>query len=260
MTNVFAIGAVVIKELYRRKDFYVLFVLTALITLLLGSASFFGDTSIVRYITEVCMLLIWVSLLVIGVATAARQIPAERENRTILPLLAKPVTRGQLIAGKFLGSWQASGLALLVFYLFLTVVVWARSGGLPWATYLQAAWLHWMCLAVVISMALLGSIIFSAPSATTTIVLVVAGGILMLGRYLNLVAEDLAEPARTVVYALYYVLPHLEWYDLREFVVHQHPRVPWWAVGVATIYATMYAAVFLGLAWLAFRRKPLTNA
>lgn len=206
------------------------------------------------------MLLIWVSLLVIGVATAARQIPAERENRTILPLLAKPVTRAQLIVGKFLGSWQASGLALLVFYVFLSVVVWARAGGLPWCTYLQAAWMHWMCLAVAISMAILGSVIFSAPSATTTIVLVVAGGILMLGRYLNLIAEGLTEPARTIVYAVYYLIPHLEWYDLRDFVVHQHPPVPWWAVGVATIYAAVYTAVFLGAAWLAFRRKPLTNA
>ena len=34
MNTVFAIASVVIKELYRRKDFYVLFVLTALITVL----------------------------------------------------------------------------------------------------------------------------------------------------------------------------------------------------------------------------------
>jgi len=40
MNNVLALAGVVIKELYRRKDFYVLFVLTAVITLLLGSVSF----------------------------------------------------------------------------------------------------------------------------------------------------------------------------------------------------------------------------
>ena len=37
MNNVFALAGVVIKELYRRKDFYVLFVMTALITIILGS-------------------------------------------------------------------------------------------------------------------------------------------------------------------------------------------------------------------------------
>jgi len=35
-----ALAWVVVKELYRRKDFYVLFVLTALITLLSGSVTF----------------------------------------------------------------------------------------------------------------------------------------------------------------------------------------------------------------------------
>ena len=59
MNNVLAISGIVIKELYRRKDFYVLFVLTALITLLLGSVSFFNDTKIVRYLKEVCLLLTW---------------------------------------------------------------------------------------------------------------------------------------------------------------------------------------------------------
>ena len=32
MTKIFAVASVVIRELYRRKDFYVLFILTVLIT------------------------------------------------------------------------------------------------------------------------------------------------------------------------------------------------------------------------------------
>src|SRR5690349_19442164 len=118
MNTVLALSGVVIKELYRRKDFYVLFVLTAVITLLMGSASFFNDAQIVRYLKDLALLLIWASTLVIAIVTTARQIPAERENRTIFPLLAKPVTRGQVILGKFAGCWFASGLAVVVFYLF----------------------------------------------------------------------------------------------------------------------------------------------
>ena len=81
MNTILALSGVVIKELYRRKDFFVLFVLTAVITLLLGSVSFFNDAKIVRYLKEVVLLLIWVSALVIAIVTTARQIPAERENR-----------------------------------------------------------------------------------------------------------------------------------------------------------------------------------
>ena len=41
--NILAIAGVVLKEMYRRKDFYVLFVLTALITLVMGSCHRLGQ-------------------------------------------------------------------------------------------------------------------------------------------------------------------------------------------------------------------------
>src|SRR5947207_143783 len=103
MNAVGPLASVVLKELYRRKDFYVLFVLTALISVLMGGMNFFNTPHIARYLREICLALIWVSSLVIAIGTAARQLPAERESRTIFPLLAKPVTRAQVIVGKFLG-------------------------------------------------------------------------------------------------------------------------------------------------------------
>src|SRR6266513_2632491 len=127
MNTIFALSSIVIKELYRRKDFYVLFVLTAVITLLLGSVQFFNDHNIVRYLKEICLLLIWISTLVVAIVTTARQIPAERELRTIFPLLAKPVSRAQVIVGKFAGCWFACGLALLTFYLFFGVLTGSRE-------------------------------------------------------------------------------------------------------------------------------------
>src|SRR2546423_11833893 len=127
MNHVLAVASIVIKDLYRQKVFYVFFVLTAVITLLMGSLNFFGDDKIVRYLKEICLLLIWISALAIAVGTSARQIPAERENRTIFPLLAKPITRGHVVVGKFLGCWLACGLALLVFYLFFGVISASRE-------------------------------------------------------------------------------------------------------------------------------------
>src|SRR3954469_11552656 len=81
MNKIFAVAGVVIKELYRRKDFYVLFILTVLITLLMASINFFKDVQMVRFVQEICLALIWLSALVIAATTAARQIPFERENR-----------------------------------------------------------------------------------------------------------------------------------------------------------------------------------
>src|ERR1700745_1962299 len=122
MNNIFAVASIVIKELYRRKDAYVLLILTALICMVMASVNIFNDTKIIRYLKEICLMLIWVCSLVIAITTTARQIPMERESRTIFPLLAKPVTRPQVILGKFLGCWAACGVALVAFYLFFGVV------------------------------------------------------------------------------------------------------------------------------------------
>lgn len=255
--NIQAIAGVVIMELYRRKDFYVLFILTALITLALGSVNFFGEDKIAGYLKELCLLLIWIAGLVIAITTTARQIPAERENRTIFPLLAKPVTRHHLVLGKFLGSWLACGLALLVFYVFFSVVVAAREHEWPMAAYLQALTLHWFLLGVIVAMTLLGSIVFAAPSSTNTIVLLVAAGILLLGRHLNKLALQLSEPAQTIVYAIYYAIPHLELFDVRDLIIHNWGTIPWLVWAGALGYAAGYSAIFLTLACLLFRRKEL---
>lgn len=255
--NVTAIAGVVIKELRRRKDFYVLFVLTALITLVMGSVSIFGEDKIVRYLKEVCLFLIWASSLVIAITTTARQIPTERENRTLFPLLAKPVTRHQLIVGKFLGCWLASGLALLCFYVFFGVMVAAKEHDLPVLNYFQAMTLHWFALGIVCAMTMLGSIVFAAPSSNNTILLVVCTGILLIGRHLHKVALKLSEPVQTVVIAIYYAIPHLELFDVRDLIIHNWGLIPWPVWLAALGYAAVYATLFLGLACLVFRRKAV---
>jgi len=257
MNTVLALAGVVIKELYRRKDFYVLFVLTALITLVMGSVSFFHDAKIVRYVKDIALLLIWVSALVIAIGTTARQIPAEREKRTIFPLLAKPVTRGQVILGKFAGCWLACGLALIVFYLFFGVVSGSREHYWPLLNYFRALWLQWAMLGVVVALVLLGSVVFAAPSSNATISFIVVLGILFLGRYLNQIALQQPEPLRTLVYGFYFLIPHLEWYDVRDFIIYDRNLVGWVDCGLATLYAIIYMAIFLLGAWLVFRRKPL---
>jgi ABC-type transport system involved in multi-copper enzyme maturation permease subunit len=257
MKTVVALASIVIKELYRRKDFYVLFILTAVITVVMGSVSFFHDDKIVRYLKEICLLLIWVSALVIAIGTTARQLPAERENRTIFPLLAKPVTRWQVVLGKFAGCWLACGLALLMFYVFFAVVSGSRENHWPVVQLLQALWLHWVMLAIVVALVLLGSVVFAAPSSNGTICFIVVLGILLLGRYLNQVALREPEPLRSVVYTLYFLIPHLEWYDIRDFVVYDRTLVGWTSCGLATLYGGVYAAFLLFSTWMVFRRKPL---
>lgn len=259
MNKVISIAFVVAKELYRRKDFYVLFILTVLITLILGSVNLFNEDRVVSYLKEVCLLLIWVSMLAMAVVTTARQLPAETESRTIFPLLAKPVTRAQVLLGKFIGCWLVCGLALLVFYGFFGALSASREHTLPVASYLQTAWMHWFFLAIVIAMTLAGSLVFAAPSSNATIVLIVAVGILLVGEHLNKVAVTTPGFSGVCLSAVYYAIPHLEFYDLRSMVIHNWPARDWGVVLLASAYGAAYTGLFLLVAWLRFRRKVLTQ-
>jgi ABC-type transport system involved in multi-copper enzyme maturation permease subunit len=258
MKNIFAVAGVVLKELYRRKDFYVLFILTVLICLVMASVNVFNDKHIVRYLKELCLLLIWISSLVIAITTTARQIPAEREQRTLLPLLAKPLTRTQLVFGKFLGCWLACGLVLICFYAFFGALASSRDHAWPLLNYFQAVFLHWMMLGVVVAMALFGSLVSSAPSSNSTICLVIVATILTVGRYLNAVALAQPEPLRSIVYVFYFVIPHLEIpFEMRNLIVHDWPLIGWNFIALDTLYLLAYAAAFLIAACLIFRRKPV---
>jgi ABC-type transport system involved in multi-copper enzyme maturation permease subunit len=258
MKNIFAVAGVVIKELYRRKDFYVLFIVTILICLIMASVNVFNDAKIVRYLKEICLLLIWVSSLVIAITTTARQIPAERENRTLLPLLAKPLTRTELIFGKFFGCWFACGLALLFFYFFFAALAASREHAWPLLHYFQAAFLHWIALGVVVAFALLGSLVFAAPSSNATICFVIVATMLTVGRYLDTVALAQPEPFRFIIQAVYYAVPHLEIpFEMRNLIVHDWPLIEWSFVGLYILYALAYTAAFLVAACLVFRRKAV---
>ncbi len=215
--NVFAIAGVVIKEMYRRKDFYVLFVLMVVITIMLGSVSFFNDDRIVRYLKDACLLLIWISSLVIAITTAARQIPAERESRTIFPLLAKPVGRGEFVAGKFLGCWLACGIgAGGRFTSFSAVIVGlarthAAGAGL-YAGHVAALDLPGHCRGP--GFAGLGRL--HRALVQRHHLFHCRAGHLVRRRASQRVALQMRGFRGTVVYAIYYAIPHLEWYDVRE--------------------------------------------
>jgi Cu-processing system permease protein len=258
MSKIFAIAGVVLKEMFRRKDFYVLFIITVLLSLIMASVNFFNEEKIVRYLKELSLLLIWIVSLVIAVTSAARQIPSEREQRTLFPLLAKPVTRSQVLVGKFLGCWLSVGGALLCFYLFFGLLAMTREHEWPIFNYIQAGALHWMMLGVVMAFVLFGSLLFTAQSSNITISVILTLSILIIGRHLNKIALRQAEPGRSITYTIYYLIPHLELFDVRDLIVHNWPVIPWNSWTLALAYGGMFTALFLWLACWLFQKKQVT--
>ena len=98
-------------------------------------------------------------------------------------------------------------------------------------------------------MVLLGSVVFTAPSSNATICFIVVLGIMFAGGHLNGVATADARRRRgDCLCASITCIPHLEWYDVRELVVHDWgARLTGWPGPGATVYGVLYSRVSAGL-------------
>ena len=80
-------------EALRRKDIYVVLILTVLMTAGAWMFGFFGVRGLEVFIRDVTFSAIGIFSTVLAVMLAARQIPEEVQRRTIYPLLARPISR-----------------------------------------------------------------------------------------------------------------------------------------------------------------------
>lgn len=254
MIRALTIAQVVWLEMLRRKDFFVLLILLVALLFVLMSANVFGLGSAVRYVMDVGLLLSWLFSVVLAVSLVGRQLPGEEERGTIYPLLAKPITRAELLLGKWLGGWTAVAAATVVFYAVLMAVVRLRGGEIS-AVLLAEAWmLHVVALGMVAALALALSTRMSYGAAATLTFVLVAASYTLVPRVPELLTNESGLSADALL-VCYYALPHFELYDLRQRVVHGWGPLSSGTLAGVLAYGVLVTAIFLLLAWWGYRGK-----
>ena len=249
-----ALAFLSVLELYRRKDLIVVFILGVVILLPLSFFTPFGLSGASRYVNEMALLLVWLFSLVIGLGVSVRLFPPEFESRTIYPMLAKPVGRGTIVVGKYLGALAASVSALAFFYLAYGVLAGVRHGVWFPVILVQAFVLHIGFLVVVTALGLTGSL-FLTPSANLTLSGLLIVGMLFFGQRLPALAAVQPVPGKWALTLLHWFAPHVEFFDLRQRVVHEWPALGWGVCAAVSAYAAVYASACLALASRVFRKK-----
>ena len=256
MRQISALTRLAILDLYRRKDLIVVIVLSLVILFPLAFFTPFGISGANRYLNELALLLVWLFSTVIGIGVAARLFPPEYESRTLFPLLSKPVGRGTLLFGKYLGALTASVSALFVFYLVFSVLLGIRQSLWFPQIIVQAFVLHIGYLMVISAMALLGSLLMTM-SANLTVCGLLIVSMLLFGQRLPHLIEAQPIPGKWFLVLIYWLGPHLEFFDLRQRVVHGWPCIGWHVCGCVLLYAVCYTTLCLALAGWAFRVKRI---
>jgi len=242
-------------ELWRRNDVFALAILALAVMAPLALANPFGASGASRYLDEVALLLIWGFSLFIALGTGSRLFPPEFESRTIYPLLAKPISRGRLLVGKYLGALAASASALTFFYALFAASVLLRGGAVG-VEFLEAFALHLAFAAVAVAVALLASLVLTR-SAALTLAGIVLTAMFFFGRNLPAYAASAPTPVAWLLKAVYVIGPHVEFFDMRQRLVHGWGAVDGLVLVAVLGYALSYGAVLLLLSAWALRRKKL---
>ena len=243
-------------DLWRRHDVWALIVLALALLAPLSAAKPFGASGATRYLDEAALLLIWVFSLVVSMACAARLFPPEFSSRTVYALFAKPVSRARILAGKYLGALFASWSALAFFYLLFAAAGAARGAGWSGGDLAQAFALHLAAVALIVAMMLLGTLVFT-PSAAYAIVGATAVSMFFFGGKLPQYAASASRPLSWIIEAVNAFAPHLEFFDMRQRVIHGWGGVSAGVMAIVLAYAAFMILACLAICALALSRKKL---
>ncbi len=258
MSRVLALAGVVWLEMVRRKDVYVLFILIA--ALLVGTLGIdvFGLGGVVGYVKESGLLAAWLLGWVLAVNTAIRQLPQEESRGTVFVLLAKPVSRLEVVVGKWLGAWMVVSVAVGSFYLAVWGVTLFKGGRFEWVNLAQAFVLHAVALGLVIAIGIAFTTRLNGDAAAALTYTVTGAAFLIMPR-LPAVLAGAEGLSGTLLNVLYYLLPHFELFDLRHRLVHGWGAASWGVFAAVVLYGAALTVVVLTLAWLGYRRRRFSR-
>ena len=250
-----ALAYATILESIRRKDLYVALILSVLMIAAASVLARFGATGLELFIKDVTMTVINVLSVILTVIFAARQIPEELSRRTVYPLLARPITRFDLLFGKFLGAYAMSVLALLLFA-GVGIGALAALGLKVGVIFGQFLLLRIFALGLLSAMTVTFSL-FMTPAATVTIALLCAIGASTFTQAILLVDGDSSGVGQQFLRTSYFIFPHLDLFDLSKKVSHGWNPISYFTVLSLGLYAVIHSTVLFVAGFLRFRRQAL---
>lgn len=244
-----------VLESIRRKDLYVALILALILIGAAATLGRFGVSGLELFLKDVTLTVVNLLSVVLAILFAARQVPEEISRRTVYPLLARPISRFDLLLGKFLGAFLLSALALALF----AAIGW---GALTYyglgvgAIFGQYLLLRLFALGLVCALTIALSL-FLTPGATVTVALLLAAGSQTFSQAVLLLDGDAGRVGRILLRGSYYLLPQLSLFDLSKKVSYGWKPIEGWAVGALLLYALVHIAVCLTVGTLRFRRQAL---
>jgi len=250
-----AVATLAVLDALRRKDLYVMAIFCGLMIAAGRLVALLGVWGLETFVKDVTFTAVSLCSVLLCILLAVRQVPEEISRRTLYPLLARPIGRGELLLGKFLGtvlmSWAALLMAALVAFLSL-VSLHFSLGPILWQYLLLRA----LALVPITAMAICLSL-YLTPSAAVLVTVLLTLGAATLSRASTLVDTGAGPALKVGLRALDWLVPRMDLFDLGKKAAFGWAPVPGWVLGALAIYALVYTVIPFAVAAARFRRMAL---
>jgi len=253
MRRTLVIAANVFREVIRDRVLYLIILFALLMVAAVRLLPELAATTEDKIIRDAGLAGMTVLGLVVAIFVGTGLVNKEIEKRTVLVMMAKPISRVEFIVGKHLGLSAVLAVLVAAMTAIYMAVLSVNRISYPTAAILISAVFLWLLLALMTAVAIVFGVFTSSLLATLLTFTV----FLMGSASANLVALG-AQSKNPMVEAitrnLYLVLPDLSRLDLKNQAVYgllPNPEI----LLQNALYAVLYMVLLLAIATLIFSRR-----
>lgn len=246
-----------ILEAFRNKIFFVVLVVAALA---MGLAAAFGTLSLhqeERLFNNLVFFVGMLFLVILAIYQGVTSISQELSTKTVLTVLAKPVTRTSFLLGKYAANIAVLFISSILLFSLKSLI----AAFLGYELHLQQLLVYlagFYQLAIILALSSLFAT-FSGPfiSALCTSLIFIAGNLTPQMATAAAEFRSTQNPAAYLLTIAQYIIPDFEKLNLSFELTYRVP-IPWTYMVHGVVYTASTSALLLGISALIFARRDLS--
>ncbi|MCK4806118.1 MAG: ABC transporter permease [Candidatus Aegiribacteria sp.] len=250
MKPVMTFALMTLRNLLRRRTIWGIIIVILIALFGIGQIPSYGVSIEGRFILDFGLFGLEIGALLLAIGLASNIYPRDREQKTVMPIIAVPLSRGQYLMGRFVGASIVEAAAMLMGCIGLMIILLMNGHAIP-VDMLPATGLllveGWFLLAVVFFFSFWTSPPLNAP---LTVLLFIVSQMSVSG-FIKLFPQ-----APGLMRTLRLLLPHMDVFHIKDPIAHGMD-IPGLYFLLAIFYGLAYMAFMLSVALAVFRSRDL---
>ncbi len=250
MKPVMTFALMTLRNLLRRRTIWGITIVILIALFGIGQIPGYGVSNEGRFILDFGLFGLEIGALLLAIGLASNIYPRDREQKTVMPIIAVPLSRGQYLMGRFTGAAIVQTAAMLLGCIGLMMILLMNGHAIPPDMFPATGLLlveGWFLLAAVFFFSFWTSPPLNAP---LTVLLFIVSQMSVTG-FINMFPQ-----APALMRVLRLLLPHMDVFHIKDPLTHGM-GIPTVYFLLATLYGLAYMAFMLSVALAVFRSRDL---